>query len=71
MQILNVTSFDTDGICSWDEQVFSGETVYELVELDGFSVLKASSHNSASGLALKIRSDLLRYAVYELELARF
>ncbi|OEE77857.1 DUF3047 domain-containing protein [Vibrio genomosp. F6] len=56
---INVTSFDTDGIGSWDEQVFSGETVYELVELYGFSVLKASSHNTASGLALKIRIDLL------------
>jgi hypothetical protein len=56
---INVTSFDKTDIGAWDTKVFSGETVYELVSLEGERVLKASSHGSASGLALKMRIDLL------------
>ncbi|PFG45972.1 Protein of unknown function (DUF3047) [Vibrio sp. ES.051] len=56
---INVTSFDTTGIGAWDKQLFSGETVYELVSFEGEKALKALSHGSASGLALKTRIDLL------------
>ncbi|PMH44639.1 hypothetical protein BCU68_12385 [Vibrio sp. 10N.286.49.B3] len=56
---INITSFDTTDIDTWDKQVFAGETVYELVSFEGAQVLKALSHRSASGVALKTRIDLL------------
>lgn len=54
----NLTSFGTDNIKQWDKEVFSGETVYEQVTLEGKPALRALSDASASGLVLKKRIDL-------------
>ncbi|WP_339135742.1 MAG: DUF3047 domain-containing protein [Candidatus Electrothrix sp. GW3-4] len=56
----DLTSFGTDGIKAWKKQIFSGETSYELMLLEGKPVLKALSNGSASGLVLKKRIDLLK-----------
>lgn len=54
----NLTALGTDKIKQWEKEVFSGETVYEQVSLEGEPVLRALSNKSASGLVLKKRIDL-------------
>lgn len=44
----------------WESKTFKGQTLYQLVTLDGTSVLRAESHHSASGLIKKQRIDLLK-----------
>lgn len=56
----NSTSFESAEIKDWEPQTFSGQTDYELVQLNGQSVLKASSNQSASGLVFKKQIDLLK-----------
>ena len=44
----------------WDTEIFSGETNYEVINLDGKPLLKAHSESSASGLVRKIDIDLTK-----------
>ena len=46
---------DTAG---WEEKVFAGKTLYETIRLDSRSVVRATSHGTASGLYLRRRIDL-------------
>jgi len=57
---VNVTSLETNGINSWESESFEGESTYNVVKYDGRMVLKAESNNSASGLVLKKKIDLLK-----------
>lgn len=54
----NITSFENKGIDQWQTKAFSGESIYTLGDYRGRLVLKALSHNSASGLVLKKTIDL-------------
>ena len=45
-------------IAGWEEKVFSGKTAYETVRLDGRTVVRATSHGTASGLYFRRRIDL-------------
>ncbi len=49
-------------IGDWEKQVFSGETSYEVLEIDNRHVLKAFSNAAASGLVREIEVDLTRTA---------
>ena len=42
----------------WEEKVFEGRTLYETVRHDGRTVVRATSHGTASGLYLRRRIDL-------------
>lgn len=55
----NLTSLNDDGIRNWQHEIFSGETTYSVLQYKGRIALKAISDNSASGLVLKKRIDLL------------
>lgn len=44
----------------WEENSFSGNTHYDVVQLDGASALMANSHKTASGLVYKKTIDLTR-----------
>jgi hypothetical protein len=59
--IISVGQFSQGKIDKWEPEKFINETLYSLVKLDGQSVLKAVSQNSASGLIKKIRIDLEKY----------
>lgn len=56
---LNLTSLDEGALAGWEDQIFEGETRYELTTYRGQSALKATSDSSASGLVLKETIDLL------------
>ena len=45
-------------VAGWEEKVFSGKTRYETVRQDGRTVLRATSHGTASGLYRRLRVDL-------------
>lgn len=45
-------------LSGWQEQIFSGRTVYQPVYINGRQAIKASSNQSASGLIRKIDVDL-------------
>ena len=45
-------------IAGWEEKVFAGKTLYETVRQDSRSVVRATSHGTASGLYLRRRIDL-------------
>ena len=55
---INITSFAEDGIQHWQKKSFSGETTYSVMSLDGETVLKASSEDTASSLYRQKRIDL-------------
>ncbi len=57
---INVTSLESGGINDWESESFEGESTYNVVQYDGRTVLKAQSNNSASGLVLKKKIDLLK-----------
>ncbi len=52
-------------IGAWEEKVFSGETRYERVSIDGRIVLRATSRGTASGLFRKQRIDLEKTPVLQ------
>lgn len=58
---LTVGDFSNFSLESWEEKSFSGQTSYSLVSLRDTAVLKAESHDSASGLFRKIKVDLNKY----------
>ena len=57
---INVTSLESNGISHWENESFNGESTYNLIEYNNRTVLKAQSSNSASGLVLKKKIDLLK-----------
>ena len=60
-ETLEVANFNDLSLKAWSHKEFSGLTHYALVK-DGIdTVLKAKSHNSASGLFLRRRVDLTQY----------
>lgn len=52
---IHVSRFATDGLSDWESKSFKGTTDYRLVKEDGQLVVKATSHDSASGMIRKIR----------------
>lgn len=52
---IHVSRFATDGLSGWESKSFKGATDYRLVKEDGKTVVKATSHDSASGMIRKIR----------------
>jgi len=56
---IRISQFDKDGIQGWEKHSFKGNTLYTSVnDEEKGQVLKAYSHNSASGLIMKKRIDL-------------
>lgn len=53
-----VADFSQENLAQWEIKAFQGQTRYEIVLQDKHLVLKAMTHNSASGLGKKIRVDL-------------
>jgi len=54
----NITDFNNASPTGWKTKAFVGETTYNLVEKDNQTVLKATSHASASGLIFEQKIDL-------------
>lgn len=52
---IRVSHFATEGLAGWEAKSFKGTTEYLPVKEDGRAVIKAISHDSASGLIRKIR----------------
>jgi Protein of unknown function (DUF3047) len=55
---LVIGDFSSGSIKQWESKAFKDETKYQLTRLDGTTVLKAESAQSASGLFKKQRIDL-------------
>ena len=55
-----IARFDTESLSRWQSKSFLGKTQYQIVELDRQRVLKAISHQSASGLVKAFKIDLLK-----------
>ena len=53
-----IARFETESLSRWESKSFIGTTHYQIVNLDGRRVLKAVSHQSASGLVKAFRIDL-------------
>jgi len=49
-----VGNFSNEGLTGWESKNFKGTTEYHLVKEDGRAVVKATSHDTASGLIRKI-----------------
>ena len=56
-----ISYFASGSLAGWQEKIFAGQTDYELVKLDGESVLQASSKASASGLFKEHSVNLKEY----------
>ena len=56
----NVEVLRDGDVASWEEKIFEGRTRYETVRQDGRTVVRATSHGTASGLYLRRRIDLDR-----------
>jgi hypothetical protein len=59
-----VSRFSVEGLSGWESMSFKGVTEYLLVKEDGRTVVKASSHDSASGMIRKrfiLQSAVLRW----------
>ena len=54
----NVLNLSTEDLSEWESKEFAGVTQYDVVQLNGESVLKAFSQNAASGLVKEERIDL-------------
>lgn len=57
---INIADFSSANLASWDQEVFDGITSYTLVNMDGRQVVKAQSHDSASGLFKEVKIDLYK-----------
>lgn len=55
-----LTNFSQDDLSSWTTKSFSGRTRYRIIAIDNLSILKADSEDSASGLWLDRKIDLLK-----------
>lgn len=51
---IQVSRFTAEGLNGWESKSFKGKTEYRLVKEDGRTVVKATSHDSASGMIRKI-----------------
>ncbi len=51
---LVVSRFGTEGLSGWESKSFKGTTEYRLLKDEGKVVVKATSHNAASGMIRKI-----------------
>ena len=58
---LVIADFAEYGLSGWNSKVFSEKTSYKLVKANKKTVLSATSRNSASAIARKIRVDLKKY----------
>jgi len=56
-----IGNFSSGQLDGWEVKVFADETRYHLVQLENETVLKAKSHDSASGLVKKVTVDLHKY----------
>lgn len=59
-QRIDIGRFSAGELGDWQEKKFSGSTRYDLVMLDGSTVLRAVSNASASGLYRELRIDLYK-----------
>jgi len=58
-QRLMIGEFSKANLTDWQEKEFNGNTDYKIIsDVNGTNVLKANSHNSASGLFKEQRIDL-------------
>jgi len=58
---LIIGDFSSSSLADWDAKYFEGETRYTFHQLDGMTVLKAVSKDSASGLVKKKKIDLRKH----------
>ncbi|MDD5286299.1 MAG: DUF3047 domain-containing protein [Desulfuromonadaceae bacterium] len=58
---IQVSRFATDGLTGWETKSFKGRTDYSLVKEDSRTVVKAASHDSASGMIRKISFQPSKY----------
>jgi hypothetical protein len=58
-----IGNFNNRDLSGWSDKVFKGRTVYELVNDEGRTVIKAHSVRSASGLLKKIKLDSKEYPI--------
>jgi hypothetical protein len=56
--IVQIGLFSSGNLDKWENKTFSGQTNYQISQLDYLSVLKAESHSGASGLFKEQRIDL-------------
>ncbi len=61
INIIPAGEFSKGRVDGWIPKKFVNETLYSLVKVDGKTVLKAVSRNSASGLIKKIKIDIEKY----------
>ncbi len=61
MNIIPVGEFSKGMLDEWLPKKFVNETSYSLIKVKNSTVLKAVSHNSASGLIKKIKIDIQKY----------
>jgi hypothetical protein len=58
---LAVGNFSAEGLAGWETKSFRGLTQYQLVREGNRGVVRASSHNAASGLVKKVTIDPGKY----------
>jgi len=58
---LAVSRFSVEGLAGWTPKSFKGNTEYNVVNENGRTVVKATSHAAASGLVKEIRFDPAHY----------
>lgn len=58
---ISVSRFAAEGLTGWESKSFKGTTEYHLLNVNGRTVVRASSRNSASGLIRKIRFQPSKY----------
>jgi len=58
---IQVSRFAVEGLTGWESKSFKGTTDYRLVKDDGRTVVKATSHDSASGMIRKISFQLSKF----------
>ncbi len=58
---IQVSRFATEGLAGWESKNFKGTTDYRLVQAAGRTVVRAASHDAASGLIRKISFQPSKY----------
>jgi hypothetical protein len=58
---VTVAAFSRGDLSGWSKKIFTGETEYSIVQIDGRKALRAISKNAASGLVKKIEKDPSQY----------
>ena len=56
--VIAIADFENGDLQSWEGRSFKGTTDYQIISLGTEQVLQASSKDTASGLAIKVRVDL-------------